>query len=207
MSEFGRWAQEGWGWTDSVGCNSTGLIRAQHTVQPTLMALSIHPCRLYRMPSLACAAASAHRASSRQGQRTPASLFVCQACTPGPAKLDTRGNVACFLDVPNNLLNCPAQCSVDLSSTFYALNPSGDLADTQSAFQDWFSGMRGWQVGAGWGRRRMAGCGWPAWQAGALYLCCVAAGHPPCKHRCSRLAVPPNLPDTAGQGRERPLGG
>ncbi|PRW58029.1 Regulator of spindle pole body duplication [Chlorella sorokiniana] len=55
--------------------------------------------RMYRMPSLICAAASAHRAST----------------------------------------------CVDLSSTFYALNPSGDLADTQSAFQDWFGGMRGWQ--------------------------------------------------------------
>ncbi|KAL4433955.1 hypothetical protein ABPG75_000396 [Micractinium tetrahymenae] len=59
--------------------------------------------RLYRMPSLACAAASAQRAST----------------------------------------------SVDLSSTFYALNPSGDLATTQATFQDWFRGMKGWEGKAG----------------------------------------------------------
>lgn len=44
----------------------------------------------------------------------------------------------------------PTTCSVDLSSTFYALNPSGDLATTQATFQDWFRGMKGWEVSARW---------------------------------------------------------
>ena len=39
-------------------------------------------------------------------------------------------------------------CSVDLASTFYALNPSGDLEATQATFQDWFRGMQGWEVRA-----------------------------------------------------------
>lgn len=68
--------------------------------------------RLYRCPSLACAAASgARRRSSGAG--------------------GGEGSAA-----PD----------VDLGSTFYALNPSGDLASTQSAFQDWFARLAGWEV-------------------------------------------------------------
>ena len=36
---------------------------------------------------------------------------------------------------------------MDLASTFYVLNPGGDLADTQSCFEDWFAKQLGWQVG------------------------------------------------------------
>ena len=41
---------------------------------------------------------------------------------------------------------------VDLSSAFYALNPSGDLGATQRAFQDWFAELR-WEVSGGAARR------------------------------------------------------
>ena len=52
--------------------------------------------------------------------------------------------------VPCYALLCLLSCSVDLASTFYALNPSGDLAATQATFQDWFRGMRGWEVRPAW---------------------------------------------------------
>ena len=45
----------------------------------------------------------------------------------------------------------------DLASTFYALNPSGDLAVTQGASQDWFARLRGWEVRRGWRRRGTGG--------------------------------------------------
>eukprot|EP00887_Chlorella_sp_A99_P003555 scaffold7.g3555.t1 len=63
--------------------------------------------RLYRCPSLPCAAASARRCAGQ------------------------------------------AAAVADLRSTYYALNPSGDLAATQSAFQDWFARLRGWEGTAG----------------------------------------------------------
>lgn len=94
------------------------------------------------MPSLACAAASAQRASTRQATvwaRRCSALHTSHAVSH-PPRLRCCSN-DCSICAPWHL-----RCSVDLSSTFYALNPSGDLADTQSAFQDWFSGMRGWQV-------------------------------------------------------------
>ena len=40
-----------------------------------------------------------------------------------------------------------AAARVELASTFYVLNPGGDLADTQSCFEDWFAKQLGWQVG------------------------------------------------------------
>ncbi|GAB4818181.1 hypothetical protein N2152v2_005227 [Parachlorella kessleri] len=58
--------------------------------------------RIYRIPSLPCAAASTKR----------------------------------------------SQRSVNLGSTFYSLNPSGDLSSTQSTFQDWFATLR-WEGKAG----------------------------------------------------------
>ncbi len=74
-------------------------------------------CRVYRIPSLPCAAASAQRSLR----------------------------------------------SVDLSSTFYSLNPSGDLSSTQSAFQDWFARLH-WEVGYDAAQGRLLcsikHCGW-----------------------------------------------
>jgi separase len=80
---------------------------------------------MYRMPSLACAAAVAVRRqqASRQGSTT--------------AKVD--GNAAAG----------PAPAgALDLGSTFYMLNPSGDLASTQAAFEERFASVPGWEV---WG--------------------------------------------------------
>ena len=41
----------------------------------------------------------------------------------------------------------------DFSSAFYALNPGGDLAETQRAFEAWFRRLPGWEVRGG---RRLA---------------------------------------------------
>ena len=39
-----------------------------------------------------------------------------------------------------------ATSGIDPRSAYYLLNPSGDLATTQAAFQDWFAHQQGWQV-------------------------------------------------------------
>jgi hypothetical protein len=36
--------------------------------------------------------------------------------------------------------------ALDLGSTFYMLNPSGDLAMTQAAFEERFASLPGWEV-------------------------------------------------------------
>lgn len=35
---------------------------------------------------------------------------------------------------------------IDTTDTYYLLNPDGDLAPTQRAFEKWFSSLHGWQV-------------------------------------------------------------
>lgn len=99
------------------------------------------------MPNLACAAASARRASTRQAGAALlwARVLPARTCLAAPRIPALATRASCPLYLPAAPL---PPGSVDLSSTFYALNPSGDLADTQSAFQDWFGGMRGWQVSA-----------------------------------------------------------
>ncbi|CAK9258732.1 unnamed protein product, partial [Sphagnum jensenii] len=53
------------------------------------------------------------------------------------------------------LAGCPDQvtmqqvATIDLSSTYYLLNPSGDLEKTQCAFEDWFKQQQGWEGKAG----------------------------------------------------------
>lgn len=98
------------------------------------------------MPSLACAATSAQRASTRWGPPWVAGRRSALYNAPGSA---ARCPVcSCLASMLAPTLTSPLLPlrSVDLSSTFYALNPSGDLTATQSTFQDWFGGMRGWQA-------------------------------------------------------------
>jgi Peptidase family C50 len=80
-------------------------------------------CSIYRMPSLACAAAAAVR---RQ-----------QACG--------QGDVATGAGAGTSAGAAPAD-ALDLGSTFYMLNPSGDLASTQAAFEERFASLPGWEV-------------------------------------------------------------
>lgn len=82
------------------------------------------------MPSLACAAATAAACSAGEMVGTsPAEDehdsvdAAAEASWPGAAPL------------------------IDPQSTFYLINPSGDLPSTQAAFQEWFQGQSGWQVG------------------------------------------------------------
>lgn len=75
------------------------------------------------MPSLACAAAAAVR---RQ-----------QACSQGAAATEASGRASA---------GAAAADALDLGSTFYMLNPSGDLASTQAAFEERFASLPGWEV-------------------------------------------------------------
>lgn len=79
-------------------------------------------CRMTRMPSLACAAAAAAALPKHgSGEQAPA----------GSAHAAE---------------NAGAATSVNLSSTFYMVNPSGDLPSTQASFQGWFQQQANWQV-------------------------------------------------------------
>lgn len=69
------------------------------------------------MPALACASAAA---SMRQHASSEAN--AASACSDASA------------------------AGVSLRSTFYVVNPSGDLPSTQSTFEDWFHEQAGWQV-------------------------------------------------------------
>ena len=154
-------------------------------------------CRLYRMPSLACAAASAQRTAdttNRCGLSAPArpSIASPSRCrsSPLPRACIPPFLPSCILPPPPPTPSRPVPCcccsgaggGVDLSSTYYALNPSGDLAATQAAFQDWFRGMRGWEV------RRRRGGGHAGWLAATL------AESAPAVRACG-----------AGRGRKRQL--
>lgn len=39
---------------------------------------------------------------------------------------------------------------IDAADAYYLLNPDGDLAPTQQAFEGWFASLRGWQVTIPW---------------------------------------------------------
>lgn len=84
--------------------------RGAHTAMPV-------SCRMYRSPSLACAAAVA-----------------------------ARQHPSCCSSHQNQPKDCRAQVAVDLASTVYMVNPAGDLASTQSTFEKTFSGQESWQV-------------------------------------------------------------
>ncbi|KAK9798929.1 hypothetical protein WJX73_002780 [Symbiochloris irregularis] len=88
---------------------------------------------LSRMPSLACAAATA--AASSAGQTNVTGFAENAAGTSAPA--DAQGTAG----------RAPL---IDPLSAFYLINPSGDLPSTQAAFQQWFQSQPGWQghVGA-----------------------------------------------------------
>lgn len=101
--------------------------------------------KLYRLPSLACAAAAHCRRTHLQG----AGLGPGGGCLSSRIPAVTSRN-----DRNKNDEAAPAGCSeggaaavvaVDVSSAFYALNPSGDLASTQAAFEPWFRGLAGWE--------------------------------------------------------------
>ena len=79
------------------------------------------------MPSLACAAA------------TCAGLAECNvAVDAGACEALAQASRTASEDHP----------CIDLASTFYLINPSGDLPSTQATFQEWFQQQAGWQVQA-----------------------------------------------------------
>jgi separase len=86
--------------------------------------------RLYRLPALPCAAAAQlGRRAAQQARRDGPSGGAPPGAPAEPA--------------------AAAAVQVDLSSAFYALNPSGDLTATQAAFEEWFRRLEGWEGRAG----------------------------------------------------------
>lgn len=86
------------------------------------------------MPSLACACAIAARNGSD--------------CSPLAS--DTSDSQQVSQEEPDNSQTAESSSQeaklVDVHDTVYVLNPSGDLASTQSTFQHFFAQQRGWQV-------------------------------------------------------------
>ena len=94
---------------------------------------------LYRSPSLALSCLSAERLRKR-----PAAAASLPLPPPPPHRRgpDDHPRVeSSVADEPG--VDLP---SVDLRSTCYALNPGGDLVDTQRCFEEWFGRTLGWQV-------------------------------------------------------------
>ncbi|CAM6035438.1 unnamed protein product [Sphagnum compactum] len=95
----------------------------------------------YRMPSLGSTCAL----TIHQQYVAAAAMFnpqICHGAQVGNTHADP-------------LAGCPDQvtmqrvATIDLSSTYYLLNPSGDLEKTQCAFEDWFKQQQGWEGKAG----------------------------------------------------------
>jgi len=80
---------------------------------------------VHRVPSLPSAAAAAAAVST---------------CSSSSSSADDDNN-------PSS--PSPSSMMLDLSCTYYALNPSGDLITTQATFEPWFSTITGWQGRSG----------------------------------------------------------
>ena len=103
-----------------------------------------HLCRFYRMPSLVCASAAASR-HNLAAAATDDSLASCQSANHQASSSCNEQQRA----APSVAQACctGASISVDISRTFYLVNPSGDLTSTQRQFEQTLAGQRGWQVG------------------------------------------------------------
>lgn len=129
----------------------------------SLFRLPLH--RLYRMPNLACAAASVLRRPAAPAQATAAGSRASQACgtltcarasDAGPAGARAQGCQAAAGIVGEStgtqhqavgLAERRAQpLQVAAREAVYLLNPSGDLPATQAAFEAWFALQPGWQA-------------------------------------------------------------
>ena len=73
------------------------------------------------MPSLAVACAASVARSSQAASSGSGEAGPCNSPSPDGSRLDSQ-------------------------STYYLVNPAGDLAATQLTFQPWFHQLPGWQV-------------------------------------------------------------
>lgn len=87
------------------------------------------------MPSLACAAAVAER--RRQA--------ACGSKNSGGDGNGKHGGAGGSSGDCSAGIAAPA-AALDLGSTFYMLNPSGDLTMTQATFEERFASLPGWEV-------------------------------------------------------------
>lgn len=102
-------------------------------------------CSIYRMPSLACARALA----VRYNRMTTAAQVLEQSASTDKEEVHVAADSAecvcepCFTDEARE---SHVPHVVDLRSTVYMLNPSGDLPATQAAFETLFRRQPDWQV-------------------------------------------------------------
>lgn len=112
---------------------------------------------VYRMPSLLATAARLH---VMRGNHLTVAAVAPAASIPVPAQQPTskagRRSKAPVTGVTNSTAGSgdstgyPAAATVDLSCTYYLLNPGGDLVQTQKAFESWFCEELGWKVRHAW---------------------------------------------------------
>ena len=97
---------------------------------------------------------------------TAAGLAVASSSASAAAVAGTKGKsaggrkAAAVSQPPSSNPTPPLpqpQLQLDLSSTFYLLNPGGDLLETQQSFEPWFSSIGAWQVTQGSGGCTMEG--------------------------------------------------
>ena len=120
-----------------AGSTTTSSTIANHQYHPIVLVLDgalqclpweasvgLKGQHVHRVPSLPSAAAAA------------AAVSMCS-------------NSSSADDDNNPSSSSPSSMMLDLSSTYYALNPSGDLITTQATFEPWFSTITGWQGRSG----------------------------------------------------------
>ena len=96
--------------------------------------------RLYRLPALPCAAAAAVATTSSCAVGSTAVAPVLSEESDETTTTTTK-----LLSSSSSL----HRRRIDISSTYYAINPSGDLSSTQDTFETWFQGLKGWTGRAG----------------------------------------------------------
>ena len=87
---------------------------------------------MYRAPSLACACAIAAR--------------TAVGCSPSANSAGATEKASSKAELAEQEVHGGEEHSVDVHDAVYLLNPSGDLASTQSTFQQLFQQQEGWQV-------------------------------------------------------------
>lgn len=181
------------------------VLEAQLHALPWESTVSLKHLDMYRVPSLAVAAATAAMLRDKQQAAgapgsTSSQSAVASAVAPTEKLVRGRGKKAA---VPVAPPTAPAAeplagtdgarpgggdggvtAQVDLSNTFYMLNPGGDLMDTQQCFEDWFASQLNWQVGL-----CCCPCNTLTYKMHTNNGLCIAARCASPRHRCVHATV------------------
>ena len=93
-------------------------------------------------PKRASSSSSSSRGDWRSDNSSSGSVSLNTSCSFSNRNGSSNGS-------SSNRGNGSSGCllpAVDLSSTFYLLNPGGDLPETQHCFEKWFSSELAWEV-------------------------------------------------------------